>query len=102
MRWRRRSAPEVVPDLTPINGYDVLERLAALPISAWNYKFDAVSVRHLGPMAQDFYASFGLGGDDKAINMVDANGVAMVAIQALYRRVVQLESDVAALKNASD
>ena len=83
-----------------VNGHQVLEKLAALPVSTWNYKTDPASVRHMGPMAQDFAATFGLGDDDKKINMVDANGVAVVAIQALYRKVQALEAEVAALKAA--
>jgi hypothetical protein len=83
-----------------VNGHQVLEKLAALPVSTWNYKTDPASVRHMGPMAQDFAAAFGLGDDDKKINMVDANGVAVVAIQALYRKVQALEAEVAALKAA--
>ena len=49
-------------------------------------------------MAQDFKAAFGLGDSDKVINMVDANGVVMVALQALYRRVQALEAEVEALR----
>jgi len=82
----------------PVDGQELLEKLAALPISTWNYKKDPPSVRHLGPMAQDFAAAFGLGDSDTTINMVDANGVVMVAIQALYRRVKALEAEVAALR----
>ena len=82
----------------PVDGQELLETLAALPISTWNYKADPPSVRHLGPMAQDFAAAFGLGDSDTTINMVDANGVVMVAIQALYRRVKALEAEVAALR----
>ena len=67
-----------------------------MPISTWNYKSDPPSVRHLGPMAQDFMAAFGLGSDDKVINLVDANGVVMVSIQALHRRLRDLEAEVAA------
>jgi hypothetical protein len=88
------------PDLTAVNGHEILEKLAALPISTWNYVFDDASVRHLGPMAQDFAAAFGLGDSDEVINIVDANGVVMVAIQALYRRVQALEAEVAALRAA--
>jgi hypothetical protein len=84
----------------PVDGYEILEKLAALPISTWNYKTDPPSVRHLGPMAQDFMAAFGLGDDDKVIHHVDANGVMMVAIQALYRRVQVLEAEVARLSAA--
>ena len=50
-----------------------------LPVSVWTYGFDDDGVRHLGPMAQDFAAAFGLGDDDRVIDMVDANGVVMAA-----------------------
>jgi hypothetical protein len=78
----------------------VLEKLAALPISTWNYKGDDPAVRHMGPMAQDFAAAFGLGADDRTINLLDANGVVMVSIQALYRRLEQLEAEISELRSA--
>ena len=62
--------------------------------------FDDATVRHLGPMAQDFAAAFGLGDNDQVINVVDANGVLMVAIQALYRRVQALEAEVEDLRRS--
>ena len=37
-------------------------------------------------MAQDFFAAYGLGGDDRMISTVDADGIAMAAIQGLYAR----------------
>ena len=40
-------------------------------------------------MAQDFRASFGLGDDDRTYHSVDAHGVALAAIQALEKRVVE-------------
>ena len=67
-----------------VDGQDVLNRLAALPITTWNYKSDNPAFRHMGPMAQDFYAAFGLGADAEHIAPLDANGVAMAALQALY------------------
>ena len=85
-----------------VSGLEVLERLAALPISTWNYKADDPGVRHMGPMAQDFHGAFGLGDDDRTINLLDANGVVMVAIQALCRRVQQLEAEVASLRGSGD
>lgn len=86
----------------PMNGFDVLEKVARLPISTWNYAWEAASVRHVGPMAQDFYAAFGLGDSDKRIFLLDANGVALVAIQALHRRLQELEAEVAALREARE
>jgi len=77
---------------TPVSADDVLARLGELPVSEWTYGFDHRSVRHLGPMAQDFAAAFALGHSERRISAVDANGVCMAAIQALYRRVLALEA----------
>ncbi len=62
----------------------MLARLAEVPISTWNYTSQDASIRHIGPMAQDFYAAFGVGEDDTHITTVDADGVALAAIQGLY------------------
>jgi hypothetical protein len=65
----------------------ILARLRVLPISIWGYRGEPAQVRHLGPMAQDFHASFGLGADDRSYDTVDGHGVALAAIQALDRQV---------------
>jgi len=49
-------------------------------------------------MSQDFAAAFGLGRTNRMIDMVDANGVAVVAIQPLHRRIEALEKEVARLR----
>lgn len=78
----------------PVDARAVLDKVAALPLSEWNYKEDTGS-RHLGPMAQDFYVAFGVGPDDKHITTVDEGGVALAAIQGLNQK---LETENAALK----
>ena len=72
-----------------------LERLVSIPIETWNYKTQDPSIRHMGPMAQDFYAAFGLGVDDKHISTVDADGVALAAIQGLYELVKEKDAQIA-------
>ena len=62
----------------------VLARVLALPISRWNFKAD--ETQHIGPMAQDFHAAFAVGPDDKHIATVDADGVALAAIQGLNQK----------------
>ena len=74
-----------------IDGQEVLAHLARLPITTWNYKTDAPSVRHMGPMAQDFYAAFGLGADDRHLAPLDVNGVALAGVQALSQQVQALK-----------
>ncbi len=73
-------------------GEAVLAKVAALPITSWNYKAEGAEVRHLGPMAQDFHAAFGLGADDRTITTVDVDGVNMLAIQALEKRTRDLQA----------
>ncbi len=80
------SDRNVKENFTPVNAQEVLEKVAALPLSRWNYKEDK-SQAHLGPMAQDFFAAFGVGPDDKHITTVDADGVALAAIQGLNQKV---------------
>jgi hypothetical protein len=58
-----------------------------IPISTWHYRTQDPSVRHIGPMAQDFYAAFRVGQDDRYISSIDEEGVALAAIQELYRMV---------------
>ena len=78
-----RNAKE---NIQPVDSRAVLDKVASMPVSEWSYKHDPSS-RHVGPMAQDFYAAFGLGYDDKGIATVDADGVALAAIQGLNRKV---------------
>jgi Chaperone of endosialidase len=87
----------------PINPRAILAQVATLPIERWSYKGEAP--RHLGPMAQDFVAAFGLGADDRHIFPLDAAGVALAAIQALHdlaaaqqARLEALERELTALR----
>jgi hypothetical protein len=69
----------------PVDTRSVLEQVAALPITRWHYTNDPATA-HLGPVAQDFYAAFSTGADDKHIAVVDEGGVALAAIQGLNRK----------------
>ena len=81
-------------DIEPVDEQSVLERVAKMPISTWSYKSDDPSVRHLGSMAQDFHAAFALGSTDRAYDPVDAHGVELAAIKALYERVQNEEAHI--------
>ena len=88
-----RNAKE---NIQPATSDEILTRLAALPIATWNFKNDS-SGPHLGPMAQDFHAAFGLGNTDTGICSVDADGVALAAIQGLNSK---LEAELRAKEAA--
>ena len=83
--------------LTPVDGEAVLEKVAGMPISEWNFKKGETS-RHLGPMAQDFKAAFNLGMDDKHIATVDEGGVALAAIQGLDQELKEKDAEIRDLK----
>jgi hypothetical protein len=83
-------------EIEPADARAVLQSVAALPIHTWSYR-EQPSVKHIGPMAQDFAASFGFGGSDRVIALVDANGVALAAIQALHAQLELLRRENAAL-----
>src|SRR5882724_12541806 len=64
----------------------VLDKLAAMPVRQWRYTNEDTCVKHIGPVAQDFQSAFGLGTDDKTIGTLDADGVALAAIQGLNQK----------------
>jgi hypothetical protein len=91
-----RNAKE---NFTAVDAREVLAKVADLPMTQWNYKTDGKAVQHLGPMAQDFQAAFGLdGADDKHISVVDEGGVALAAIQGLNQKLEETRAENAALK----
>ena len=82
-----------------VDGGSVLELVSRLPITSWAFKEDPKQ-RHIGPMAQDFHAAFGLSGtDDKHINLSDAAGVSLAAIQELNKRLQEKDVRIAALES---
>jgi hypothetical protein len=93
------SDRNVKENFRPLDAQILLAKVAALPISEWNYKDDATRKKHVGPMAQDFHAAFGLNGDDdRHISVVDEGGVALAAIQGLNQKLEQKETEITELK----
>ncbi len=95
--WINASDRNLKENFASVDAREILAKVAALPITRWNYKADTVS-RHLGPVAQDFRAAFGVGADDTGIATVDAEGVALAAIQGLAEIVMEREAEMASLK----
>jgi hypothetical protein len=89
-QWLAVSDVNAKQTFRDLDGEDVLTKLAAMPIQTWSYKAQGDRIRHVGPTAQDFAAAFGLGEDPLRIGTVDADGIALRAIQALEARTRQL------------
>jgi regulator of replication initiation timing len=74
-------------NFTSIDGELILSKIRNMPITQWNYKNTDVNNKYIGPMAQDFYAAFHLGGTDSlGINTICIDGVNMAGVQALEKR----------------
>jgi hypothetical protein len=95
--WASASDRDLKTDVAQLDDAAVLAKVAELPISRWSYKSER-GVRHVGPMAQDFYAAFGVGADDKHITSIDEDGVALAAIKALHAENGALHAENARLR----
>ena len=107
--WSSISDRNAKKNFQPVDTKTVLEKLAAIPVQKWNYKWEKeTDVPNIGPMAQDFKHAFYPGRDDKGISTLEFDGVELAAIQGLYqelrdekarndaleRRVKELESRI--------
>jgi hypothetical protein len=89
--WASISDRNKKNNFRKVNAQDILNKVAKLEITTWNYKTQDPSIRHMGPMAQDFYALFGLGENETSISTVDIDGINMAAIQALEKTAKELK-----------
>jgi endosialidase-like protein len=97
--WTNASDRNVKEGISPVDGGQVLAKVVALPVSQWSYKGEDPAHRHIGPMAQDFHAAFGLGDDDRHISTIDPAGVALVSIQELAKENAGLKQRLAEMES---
>ena len=90
------SSRDVKENFKPVSGEQILRRLRSVPVTSWNYIPDPVKAKHIGPMAQDFYKAFGTGTNETEIGLLDANGIALAAAQALDKRTQDLQTQLEA------
>lgn len=92
--WTNQSSRALKQGFAAVDALAILNKVASLPITTWTYK-NSTEGTHMGPIAEDFKAAFGLAGDGKSIGTVDADGVALAAIQGLNQK---LEAENAELR----
>ena len=68
--------------------------VVGLPVLEWNYISDTNDTPHLGPMAEDFYAAFGLGADAQHIAPGDLAGVVLAGVQGLVDVIEQQNAQI--------
>ncbi len=102
--WSSISDSTKKENFLPIDGENVLKKIANMRTVTWNYKGqDPKSFRHYGPMAQEFFSAFGrdkLGviGNDTTIASADFDGINFTAIKALEKRTAELQTENENLK----
>jgi hypothetical protein len=97
--WSSTSDRAMKENFMEVNQLQILERVVDLPISEWNYKSQEATIRHIGPMSQDFFTAFGTGEDEFHISNVDANGISLAAIQGLYQLIEEKDSQIDTLES---
>lgn len=95
--WQNASSRELKENFTELDARQILDKVLGLEISRWNYKQDHPEISHIGPIAEEFAEAFALGGDDKSICTVDADGVALAAIRGLHQVIEEKDAEIAAL-----
>jgi hypothetical protein len=99
--WTSLSDRNAKENFEQVDGTAILAKVAAMPVMTWNYKTQKAGIRHIGPMAQDFKKAFGIGETDTGITTVDADGVALAAIQGLIEELKARDKTIEELKAKS-
>jgi hypothetical protein len=94
--WSMLSDRNAKRDLVAVDAGSTLSRLLATPVYRWRYAAERSGARHMGPVAQDFHAAFGLGDSNRTIGLVDADGVVLASVAALQRAVDRRDAAIAA------
>jgi hypothetical protein len=68
-----------------IDHEEVAKKLIGLPLHRWNYKGE--SQKHIGPMAETFSETFGVG-DGKTIHLADVMGVMLAVNKAMAEKYI--------------
>ena len=69
------SSREIKHGIEPADTETLLDSLMEMGVYEWTYNNDTDGVRHLGPIAEDFHATFGLGRDPQHLSPGDSAGV---------------------------
>jgi hypothetical protein len=96
--WASACDSTTKEDFREVDRQELLERVAALRVRNYKMRDQDDGTRHIGPVAQEFAAAFGVGENNTSINMADADGVLLAAVQALYEQSRVQQAEIAALK----
>lgn len=90
--WASVSDKNKKENFITVNADEILNNIEKLEIKSWNYKSQSSCIKHIGPMAQDFYKVFKIGDNNKTIAVIDMDGVTLSGIKTLYQRIKSVSS----------
>ncbi|HXV17529.1 MAG TPA: tail fiber domain-containing protein [Gemmatimonadaceae bacterium] len=99
--WSSLSDRNAKENFTALDGEEILKRLRKVPVSSWNYKTQPSEIRHIGPMAQDFFAAFKVGESERLINSLDIDGVNLAGVRALDTRTAKQQAQIEKLERSN-
>lgn len=101
--WSCASSRTLKDAFVSVDGEDVLARFRQTPVTTWSYigedPVDGRRVRHIGPVAEDFHAAFGLGPNNTTIGHLDIAGANFAGVRALERRSTAQAEEIRALRD---
>ena len=100
--WTNASDRNLKEGFVTVTPEDILRKINQLPITEWNYKSEGPLVKHIGPVAQDFYALFQVGNSSASISTIDPSGIALLGIQALDQKIAALQGAMTGNATASN
>ena len=92
------SSRELKENFKLVDPKDALDKVNALEIAEWNYIDTDDQIKHIGPVAEEFYEAFNLGETRNGISSVDSAGVALLAIQGLSQQLNDKDRKIEALR----
>jgi hypothetical protein len=94
--WSNYCDRNIKENFRELDGEELLEKINNIPVTEWNYRQGDRSLKYIGPMAQDFYSAFHLGGTDSlGINTIAIDGVNMAGVKALEKRTREMKTALA-------
>ena len=92
--WTCASSRTLKTDFLAVDGEDVLWRVRNTPVTTWVMTGGDHRIRHMGPVAEDFYQAFGLGLGETTIGLGDIDGVNFAGVKALEARTTALAAQL--------
>lgn len=89
--WASVSDKNKKENFEIVDGNAILKGIEMLDVTSWNYKTQSSKIRHIGPMAQDFYQYFKFGESDSTITSIDIDGINLIALKTLALKMKELK-----------